>query len=374
MPTFKLESQFIPSGDQPKAIEALTKGVISGKKLQTLLGVTGSGKTFSLANVIERVQKPTLVISHNKTLAAQLYSEFKQFFPHNAVEYFVSYYDYYQPEAYIPQTDTYIEKDASINDELERLRLASTSSLLQRSDTIVVASVSCIYGLGSPEDFEEMLVFFKRGEKWRRRDLLAKLVEIQYERNDIEFARGKFRVRGDVIELIPAYSKLAIRFELGDDDLEKITQIEPLTGKVVTELDSISLYPAKQFALPERKIKRAVPAILAELDERLKELQAQKKLVEAQRLESRTRYDMEMLQQIGYCQGIENYSRHLSDRKPGERPYTLIDFFSEDFLMIIDESHATVPQIRGMYNGDRSRKLTLVDHGFRLPSASFFCA
>lgn len=369
MSVFQLASQFKPTGDQPQAIEALTNGVLSGQKHQTLLGVTGSGKTFTLANVIANTAKPTLVISHNKTLAAQLYSEFKQFFPHNAVEYFVSYYDYYQPEAYIPQTDTYIEKDAAINDELERLRLAATSSLLERRDTIVVSSVSCIYGLGSPEDFEEMLVFFKKGEKWHRRDLLAKLVEIQYERNDIEFTRGKFRVRGDVIEVIPSYSKLAVRFELGEETLEKMTQVDPLTGEVITELETVSLYPAKQFTMPEHKIKKAVPAILAELDERLKELHAQNKLVEAQRLESRTRYDMEMLQQIGYCQGIENYSRHLSGRKPGERPYTLIDFFSEDFLLIIDESHATVPQVRGMYNGDQSRKRTLVEHGFRLPSA-----
>ncbi len=369
MQQFELASQFHPMGDQPQAIEALSKGVFEGKKFQTLLGVTGSGKTFTLANVIAKVQKPTLVISHNKTLAAQLYSEFKQFFPKNAVEYFVSYYDYYQPEAYIPQTDTYIEKDASINDELERLRLAATSSLLERRDTLVVSSVSCIYGLGSPEDFEEMLVLFRKGEPWHRRDILAKLVEIQYERNDLEFKRGTFRVRGDVIELIPSYSKLGIRFELLDQTLEKISQIDPLTGEVKAALDSASIYPAKQFALPERKIKRAVPAILAEMEERVKELQGRNKLVEAQRLESRTRYDMEMLQEIGYCQGIENYSRHLSDRKPGERPYTLIDFFPDDFLLVIDESHVSVPQIRGMYHGDRSRKLTLVDHGFRLPSA-----
>lgn len=369
MPLFELSSQFSPMGDQPQAIESLSKGVLEGKKAQTLLGVTGSGKTFSLANVIAKVQKPTLVISHNKTLAAQLYSEFKQFFPNNAVEYFVSYYDYYQPEAYIPQTDTYIEKDASINDELERLRLAATSSLLERPDALVVSSVSCIYGLGSPEDFEELLIVFKKGEQWHRRDILAKLVEIQYERNDIEFKRGTFRVRGDVVEVIPAYSKLGIRFELYDQTLEKISQIDPLTGETKAELDSASIYPAKQFTLPERKIKRAVPVILAELEERLKELQSQNKLLEAQRLESRTRYDMEMLQEIGYCQGIENYSRHLSGRNPGERPYTLIDFFPDDFLLVIDESHATVPQIRGMFNGDRSRKLTLVDHGFRLPSA-----
>ncbi len=369
MPRFELSSQFKPMGDQPQAIEALSKGVLEGQERQTLLGVTGSGKTFSLANVIANVQKPTLVISHNKTLAAQLYSEFKQFFPNNAVEYFVSYYDYYQPEAYIPQTDTYIEKDASINDELERLRLAATSSLLERSDTLVVTSVSCIYGLGSPEDYEELLILFKKGDQWSRREILAKLVEIQYERNDLEFKRGTFRVRGDVIELIPAYSKQGIRFELFDQTLERISQIDPLTGKTLMELESASIYPAKQFALPERKIKRAVPAIIAELEGRLKELHAQNKLIEAQRLESRTRYDMEMLQEIGYCQGIENYSRHLSDRKPGERPFTLIDFFPDDFLIVIDESHATVPQIRGMYNGDRSRKLNLVEHGFRLPSA-----
>ncbi|MDP8263467.1 MAG: excinuclease ABC subunit UvrB [Candidatus Ancaeobacter aquaticus] len=364
-----LVSDFKPLGDQPEAIEALTKGIIDNKRFQTLLGVTGSGKTFTVANVIERVQKPTLVLSHNKTLAAQLYSELKQFFPHNAVEYFVSYYDYYQPEAYIPQTDTYIEKDASINDELERLRLAATSSLMTRRDTIVVASVSCIYGLGSKEDFEELLIMVEKGQHFTREELLKKLVDIQYERNDIDFYQGKFRVRGDRIEVFPAYAEDAIRIEIFDDVVDRITHIDPLTAKIKEEVDIATIYPAKHFVTPYRKIEPATEAILKELDERLKYFRDHNKLLEAQRIETKTRYDMEMLHEIGYCQGIENYSRHLSGRAPGERPSTLIDFFPDDFLMVIDESHVSVPQVRGMFNGDRSRKNTLVEHGFRLPSA-----
>lgn len=369
MAQFKLVTDMKPLGDQPQAIAALTKGILDGKQFQTLLGVTGSGKTFTVANVIERINRPTLVISHNKTLAAQLYTELKQFFPNNAVEYFISYYDYYQPEAYIPQTDTYIEKDASINDELERLRLAATSSLLTRRDTIVVASVSCIYGLGSKEDFEELMLVVKTGEEISRTEILKKLVDVQYERNDIDFSRGKFRVRGETVEVFPAYSESAIRIELGDDVVQRISFIDPLTGKILGVTDAATIYPAKHFVTPYRKVEAAIAGILAELEERLRYFKANNKLLEAQRLEMRTRYDMEMLKEVGYCQGVENYSRHLSGRQAGERPATLIDFFPSDYLMIIDESHVTVPQIRGMYNGDRSRKETLVEHGFRLPSA-----
>jgi len=369
MATFELTTDMKPMGDQPEAIDALTAGVAKGTQYQTLLGVTGSGKTFTVANVIANVNRPTLVISHNKTLAAQLYCELKSFFPKNAVEYFISYYDYYQPEAYIPQTDTYIEKDASINDELERLRLAATSSLLTRRDTIVVASVSCIYGLGSKEDFQEMMLLVRVGEEMCRTEILKKLVDVQYERNDIDFARGKFRVRGETVEVFPAYSEQAVRIELAEDTVSRISFIDPLTGKILGVTDAATIYPAKHFVTPYRKIEAAMGDIQGELEERLRYFKANNKLLEAQRLEMRTRYDIEMLREIGYCQGVENYSRHLSGRQAGERPSTLIDFFPDDYLVVIDESHVTVPQIRGMYNGDRSRKETLVEHGFRLPSA-----
>ena len=366
---FAPKFQFEPMGDQPQAIEALTQGLQNGRRHQTLLGVTGSGKTYTAAQVIARVRKPTLVISHNKTLAAQLYSELKGFFPDNAVEYFVSYYDYYQPEAYIPQTDTYIEKDAAINDELERLRLSTTSALMSRQDVIVVASVSCIYNVGSREDFQELLLTLRLDEQITRYEILERLVAIQYERNDYEFSRGKFRVRGDTVEVFPAYAHNAYRIQLLGDVIEKISEIDPLSGKILQDKKIITIYPAKHFVTPYRKIETAIATIYQELEERLAELRAANKLLEAQRLESRTRFDMEMLREVGYCSGVENYSRHLSGRKPGERPGVLLDFFSQDYLMIIDESHATIPQIRGMYRGDRSRKETLVEHGFRLPSA-----
>jgi len=366
---FKLVSDFEPKGDQPQAIEKLTRGLQEGRAHQVLLGVTGSGKTFTMANVIAHYGRPTLVISHNKTLAAQLYSEFREFFPHNAVHYFVSYYDYYQPEAYIPQKDISIEKDASINDDIDRLRLAATSALMSRRDVIIVASVSCIYGLGSPSDYKEMMVDLQVGGTYDRDEVLRKLVDIQYDRNDIDFSRGRFRVRGDTIEIFPAYEELALRVEFFGDQIDQIAEINPLTGEVVNRLSQVFVYPAKHFVLPDGTLERALESIEAELEERLKELRSQGKLLEAQRLEARTRYDLEMLREVGYCAGIENYSRHLSGRPPGSRPYTLIDYFGEDFLTIVDESHVTIPQIRGMYNGDRSRKETLVEHGFRLPSA-----
>lgn len=369
MNRFRLVSDFKLCGDQPQAVDKLSRGLKEGKRWQTILGVTGSGKTFTLANVIARSGLPTLLISHNKTLAAQLYSEFKEFFPYNAVEYFVSYYDYYQPEAYIPQTDTYIEKDASINDELDRLRLSATSSLMTRPDVIIVASVSCIYNLGSPEDYEEKLLQLERGQKILRKELLHSLVDIQYERNDVDFRRGRFRVRGDVIDIFPAYRQKAFRIEQDADIIEKIYEIDPVSGKILEELERIALYPAKHFVTTESRIERALRSIEEELNERLKQLRSQNKLLEARRLESRTRYDMEMLKELGYCHGIENYSRHLSGRPAGSRPYCLIDYFPEEFLVIIDESHVTIPQLRGMYNGDRSRKETLVEYGFRLPSA-----
>ncbi|MFH0839475.1 MAG: excinuclease ABC subunit UvrB [Candidatus Omnitrophota bacterium] len=369
MANFKLTSSFIPQGDQPQAIKKLTDGIQKGNRYQALLGVTGSGKTFTLAHVINNVGKPALVISHNKTLAAQLYSEFKELFPENAVEYFVSYYDYYQPEAYVPQTDTYIEKDASINDEIDKLRLSATSALMSRSDVIIVASVSCIYGLGSPEDYAALMVFLKKGEKVGRDDILKKLVDIHYSRNDVDFQRGRFRVRGETIEIFPAYENQAIRLELSGDEIERLREIDPLTGKTVSEIEKIAIYPAKHFVTTEDKVEKAIVSIKAELKERLSELFKQNKLLEAQRLESRTNYDMEMLKELGYCNGIENYSRHLSARPAGSRPSCLINYFPEDFLVIIDESHVTVPQIRGMYEGDRSRKNTLVEYGFRLPSA-----
>ena len=367
---FQLESNYKPRGDQGQAIAKLIKSVETGNRHQTLLGVTGSGKTFTIANVIRELDRPTLVISHNKTLAAQLYSEFKQFFPKNAVEYFVSYFDYYQPEAYIPRTDTYIEKDSSINEEIERLRLAATSALLTRRDTIVVASVSCIYGVTSPEDYERMLLTVKRGQHTSREAVLGRLVDMLYERNDINFSRGKFRVRGDVVEVYPATAdEDAVRLEFFGDEIDAITRFDPLTGHARESLNLITFFPAKQFVTPADKLNRALQTIRAELEDRIKVLESHNKLLEAQRLRIRTEYDLEMLQEMGFCNGIENYSRHLSGRPPGSKPYTIIDFFAKDFLVVVDESHATIPQIGGMYEGDRSRKSVLVDYGFRLPSA-----
>lgn len=366
---FQLQSPFQPAGDQPQAIASLTDGLRSGQRQQVLLGVTGSGKTFTMANVIQNVQRPTLVLSHNKTLAAQLYSEFKEFFPRNAVHYFVSYYDYYQPEAYIPQRDIYIEKDASINQEIDRLRLATTSSLVSRRDVIIVASVSCIYGLGSPEDYRSMMVGLRVGSNSDRDEVLRKLVDIHYERNDIEFARGKFRVRGDCVEMWPAYEEYAYRIEFWGDEVEKLSIINPTSGETVTRLDEVYIYPAKHFVMPEDRIHAAVDSIKAELEQRLEEFKNQNKLLEAQRLAARTRFDIEMMQEMGYCPGIENYSRPLSGRPPGSTPDTLYNFFPKDYLLFVDESHVTVPQVRAMYAGDYSRKRTLVEHGFRLPSA-----
>lgn len=365
---FSLKSSFKPRGDQPQAIEKLSKNILEGKKYQTLLGVTGSGKTFTLANVIAKINKPILVISHNKTLAAQLYSEFKEFFPNNAVEYFVSYYDYYQPEAYIPHTDTYIEKDASINDRLDRLRLSATSSLLSRRDVIIVASVSCIYNLGSPEDYQEQLVALEKNQVIDRDIVLKQLIEIQYERNDYEFVRGKIRVRGDTLEVYPAYEEKFIRIEFLDDTIKNISEVEPVSGKIVNSLEKAVIYPAKHFIVSSSRINQALKTIELELKERLDFLGKHGKIVEAQRLESRTKYDMEMLQEIGHCHGIENYSKHLSNRPSGSRPSCLLDYFPKDFLIIIDESHVTIPQIRGMYEGDKARKEILVEYGFRLPS------
>lgn len=366
---FELKSQFAPAGDQPAAIESLTQGLKAGKGEQVLMGVTGSGKTFTMANVIQQMQRPTLVISHNKTLAAQLYSEFKEFFPENAVHYFVSYYDYYQPEAYIPQRDIYIEKDASINEEIDRLRLASTSSLVSRSDVIIVASVSCIYGLGSPDDYRKMVVGLTRGGTIDRDEMLMKLVEIQYDRNDVAFERGRFRVRGDCVEVWPSYEEFAYRIELWGDEIDQLNFINPTSGEVLSRHDEMYIYPAKHFVMPEERIENAVGAIKTELGERLEVFRQQGKLLEAQRLNARTRFDLEMLQEVGTCPGVENYSRPLSGMPPGATPQTLFDFFPEDFLVFIDESHVTVPQVRAMYAGDRSRKTTLVEHGFRLPSA-----
>lgn len=366
---FKLSSEYAPQGDQPEAIRSLVDSVRAGNKYQTLLGVTGSGKTFSMANVIQELQRPALIISHNKTLAAQLYSEFKAFFPDNAVEYFVSYYDYYQPEAYIPQTDTYIEKDSSINDEIERLRIAASSSLISRRDVIVIASVSCIYGLGSPEDFKDMMIPLSRGMELSRDTFLARLVEILYERNDVDFKRGTFRVRGDVVDIYPAYMETAIRLEFWGDELDAIFELDPVTGETSGSLDMFHLYPATQYVTPKDKIERAVGGIRQELDERIAWFESQNLLLEAQRIKMRTEYDIELLQEMGFCTGIENYSRYLSGRKPGERPFCLIDFFPEDFLLFVDESHVTLPQVRAMYNGDRARKERLVQYGFRLPSA-----
>ncbi len=366
---FQLVSDFQPCGDQGKAIEELVRGIEQDQKYQTLLGVTGSGKTFTMANVIERWGRPTLVMSHNKTLAAQLYGELKAFFPHNAVEFFISYYDYYQPEAYLPTTDTYIEKETSINDEIDRLRLRASSSLMERDDVIVVASVSCIYNLGSPKDYRELLLFLEKGKEYPRKEMLGRLVDIYYTRNNLEFPRGSFRVRGDFIEIHPAYEEEAIRLEFWGDRLEKISKFNIVSGELIEERDKAAIYPAKHFVTTQPGLKAAIKDVQVELDVRLSELKDEGKLLEAQRLEQRTRFDLEMMREVGYCSGIENYSRHLARREPGDRPWTLIDYFPDDFLMIIDESHATAPQIRGMYNGDRSRKSVLVDYGFRLPSA-----
>lgn len=369
MSGFRLVSNYKPLGDQPKAIKSLVEGIKKGFKHQTLLGVTGSGKTFTMANVIKEVQKPTLVMSHNKTLAAQLYEEFKELFPENAVEYFVSYYDYYQPEAYIPQSDTYIDKEASINDEIDMMRHSTTQSLLSRDDVIVVSSVSCIYGIGSPEDYSEQILALGVGDTMDREAILSNLVKMQYERNDIDFSRGTFRVRGDVIDIYPAHGKVALRLELFGDEIESISTIDPLLRTHRRDMDRITIFPAKHFVIADSKLQKALTAIEEELEDRLTILKAQNKLVEAQRLEQRTRYDMEMLKEMGYCPGIENYSMHLSGRKWGETPYTLLKYFPKDYLTIIDESHVTVPQIGGMYAGDKARKDSLVDYGFRLPSA-----
>lgn len=366
---FKLKSHMTPQGDQPQAIQKLVEGFKKGERYQTLLGVTGSGKTFTAGHVIQQLNRPTLVMSHNKTLAAQLYSEFREIFPDNAVEYFVSYYDYYQPEAYIPRTDTYIEKDSSINEDIDRLRLRATSSLLSRRDTIVVASVSAIYGLGSPEEYAEMLVFLKKGQELSRDDLLKKLVDIQYRRNDIDFQRGTFRAKGDNVEIFLAYEETAIRVEYDWDTVRRISRVNPLTGDVLHELETIAVYPAKHFVTTQTRLDRALVEIDDELNARIRELNSQNKLVEAQRIEQRTRYDMEMMRELGYCSGIENYSRIITGRPAGSRPFCLLDYFPDDFLLIIDESHISVPQIRGMYFGDMARKQTLVDYGFRLPSA-----
>ena len=369
MKEFKLNSPYKPLGDQPKAINSLVDGIKKGKKEQTLLGVTGSGKTFTMANVIEKVQKPTLIISHNKTLAAQLYEEFKEFFPDNVVEYFVSYYDYYQPEAYVPRTDTFIDKESSVNEEIDIMRHSATQSLLSRDDVIVVSSVSCIYGIGSPEDYGEFAFGIAVGDNYDRSDILKKLVFMQYERNDIEFARGQFRVRGDVIEINPVHGTPPVRIELFGDEIDAISLIDKVTGKKTENLQRYMIFPAKHFVVGQDKMDKALLKISNELDERLNELNLSNKLVEAQRLEQRTRFDIEMLQEMGFCPGVENYSMHLSGRKWGEKPYSLLKYFPDDYLTIIDESHVTLPQIRGMYNGDRARKETLVEYGFRLPSA-----
>ena len=369
MPPFKLTSDYTPQGDQPQAIRELTEGILRGERFQTLLGVTGSGKTLTMAHIVAHVQKPTLVISHNKTLAAQLYGEFKGFFPENAVEYFISYYDYYQPEAYLPVTDTYIEKETMINEEIDRLRLKTTSSLLERRDVLVVASVSCIYGIGSPDEYRHMGVSLEVGQRMDRDDLLRQLVDIHYTRNDIAFERGTFRVRGDVVEIIPGYEERGLRIEFFGNEIDRISEIDPLRGEVLEDKKRMSIYPTKHFVTTYPKIEEAISGILQEMEERVAWFHAQGKLLEAQRLESRTKFDVEMMREIGYCAGIENYSRYLSGRKPGERPYTLIDYFPKDFLLFIDESHVTVPQIRGMFAGDRSRKQVLVEYGFRLPSA-----
>ena len=369
MNKFKIASDFQPTGDQPAAIDDMSSAIKDGTGHQTLMGVTGSGKTFTMACVVEKVQKPTLVIAHNKTLAAQLATEFKEFFPQNAVEYFVSYYDYYQPEAYVPRTDTYIEKDADVNEELDKLRHSATKALLTRRDVLIVASVSCIFGLGSPDEYEGFVASVRKGEIRNRNKLIRQLVDMQYERNDYDLARGRFRVRGDTLEIMPAYEELGVRIEFWGDDVERIIQLDPLTGEVLSERDAIEIFPAKHFVTSQEKLKNAIKDIQDELSIHLKSLKSQGKVLEAQRLESRTNYDLEMLEIAGYCAGVENYSRHLAQRAAGSTPYTLMDYLPDDFLLFVDESHMTIPQIRGMYKGDRSRKETLVEHGFRLPSA-----
>jgi len=370
MPPFKVVSDYEPAGDQPKAIEALAEGVIRGDRFQTLLGITGSGKSATIAWTIEQVQRPTLVIAPNKSLAAQLTQEFREFFPHNRVEYFVSYYDYYQPEAYIPSSDTYIEKDSSINDEIDRLRHSTTSALLARRDVIVVASVSCIYGLGSPEEYSKKILMLRPGDERDQRAILGQLVDMQYDRNDVGFARGKFRVRGDTIEVHPAYEDMAVRIELFGDEVERISRVDPLTGEVLSDIEELTIFPATHYVAGDERMRRAVGTIESELQERLAWFEANGKLLEAQRLRMRVQYDLEMMQEVGYCNGIENYSRHIDGRGAGEAPNTLLDFFPSDYLLVVDESHVTVPQLHGQYEGDRSRKETLVEHGFRLPSAS----
>ena len=367
---FKLHSEYKPTGDQPEAIEYLSNGVKEGKKFQTLLGVTGSGKTFTMANIIEKVQKPTLVLAHNKTLAGQLYSEFKEFFPENAVEYFVSYYDYYQPESYIPSSDTYIEKDSSINDEIDKLRHSATLALFERKDVIIVASVSCIYGLGDPEDYQESTLSLRQGMGKSRNDIMKKLVEMQYTRNELDFKRGTFRAKGDIMEIYPSsQSESAVRVEFWGDEIEKISEINPLTGKAIGIRNHILIPPASQYVTSKEKMDRAITTIEEELEERIKYFKEQNKFIEAQRIEERTNFDIEMMKETGFCSGIENYSRHISGRKPGSAPYTLLDYFPKDFLLLVDESHATIPQVRAMYNGDKARKDSLVSYGFRLPSA-----
>ena len=370
MDKFILHSEYKPTGDQPQAIEALVKGFQEGNQCQTLLGVTGSGKTFTMANVIEQLNKPTLIIAHNKTLAAQLYGEFKEFFPENAVEYFVSYYDYYQPEAYVPSSDTYIAKDSSVNDEIDKLRLSATSSLSERKDVIIVSSVSCIYGIGSPDDYQNMIISLRPGMEKDRDEVIRELIDIQYDRNEMDFHRGTFRVSGDVLEIFPAdYSETAVRVEFFGDEIDRITEVDILTGEIKSALNHIAIFPASHYVVPIEKIRKAAVAIEEELKERVDYFKGEDKLLEAQRISERTNFDIEMLKETGFCSGVENYSRHLSGLKPGQPPYTLIDYFGDDFLIIIDESHKTIPQIRGMYAGDQSRKQTLVDYGFRLPSA-----
>ncbi|MEW6033625.1 MAG: excinuclease ABC subunit UvrB [Chloroflexota bacterium] len=369
MPQFKIVSDFRMTGDQPQAVERLVEGLSKGHRLQTLLGVTGSGKTFTMANVVERVQRPTLVMCHNKTLAAQLYAEFKEFFPENAVEYFVSYYDYYQPEAYVPSHDLYIAKETDINEEIDRLRHAATRAVLDRRDALIVASVSCIYGLGSPEEYRSFILALKKGERRNRDRVVRQLVDMQYERNDVDFTRGRFRIRGDTLEVQPSYEELAVRVEFFGDEVERITELDPLTGEILSVVDAIEIYPAKHFVTSQDKLMLAIADIEKEMEERLKELRAGGKLLEAARLEARTSYDIEMLRETGYCNGVENYSRHLSRRPAGSPPWTLLHYFPEDLLLFLDESHMTIPQVRGMYHGDISRKQTLVDYGFRLPSA-----
>ncbi|HIA29430.1 MAG TPA: excinuclease ABC subunit UvrB, partial [Candidatus Marinimicrobia bacterium] len=369
MAEFRIHSDFQPTGDQPQAIEQLVAGLKHGDKYQMLLGVTGSGKTFTMANVIQELQRPTIIMSHNKTLAAQLYGEFRSLFPENSVEYFISYYDYYQPEAYLPVTDTFIEKDASVNEEIDKLRLKTTSSLLERQDVIVVSSVSCIYGIGSPEEYREQIVHLAKGQILNRKELFGALVKIYYSRNDAVLERGRFRVRGDIIEIFPAYEDVCIRVEMYGNEIETLSSFDPLTGEVIRELVSLYIYPAKHFVTDESQLESTIDAIRTELSERLDYLKSEGLLLEAQRLEQRTNFDLEMLLEVGYCSGIENYSRHFSGRKPGQRPWTLLDFFPDDYLMFIDESHVSLPQVQGMYAGDRSRKEVLVEHGFRLPSA-----